>query len=439
MTARPVILLIGGTDPSGGAGLAADVKTVSALGAHGSIAVTAITVQSTRKLYNWYPVKSVQVKEQMRAVHDDGPVHAIKTGMTGEPETIRVISEVLADMFAGIPLIVDPLLCSGTGASLGSQGVAVALRKYLIPACTLCTPNLHEASVLAGFEVIDRHGMEKAGDVIRRMGADSVLVKGGHLEGTPADVLVTHAGPVWYQGERIAAEDVHGTGCTLASGIAALLGAGYPLESAVPSALAYLRQGIRGCFRRKTGTQIGHFPPMGIPPCKNDDTSFYLAPRFCSRCGSELSATEPETLHLMCLSCGTVHYRNPLPGVTVLLHDGERVLLVRRARPPSEGELCLPGGFLETGETFEECGKRELLEETGMTVKDFRLFGIETDITAYGGIMLAVMEVSSWKGLPVPGDDASEVLWVDLGSVPDLAFRAHDRVVERLRKRLSKT
>jgi hydroxymethylpyrimidine/phosphomethylpyrimidine kinase len=439
MTARPVILLIGGTDPSGGAGLTADVKTLSALGAHGSIAVTAITVQSTGKFSNWYPVERAQVVEQIKAVRDDGPVHAIKTGMTGEPETIRAISDVLAEMFADIPLVVDPLLSSGTGASLGSQGAAAALMKYLIPACTLCTPNLHEASILAGFEVTDRHGMEKAGEAIRRMGADSVLVKGGHLAGTPADVLVTKTGSVWYQGERIVAEEVHGTGCTLASAIAALLGAGYPLERAVPSALAYLRQGIRSCFRRRTGTQIGHFPPLGIPPCKNDDMSFYLAPRFCCRCGSGLSATEPATPHLTCLSCGTVHYRNPLPGVTVLLHDGERVLLVRRAKPPSEGELCLPGGFLETGETFEECGKRELLEETGLTAEEFELFGIETDTTAYGGVMLAVMEVSSWNGLPVPGDDASEVLWIDLDSVPDLAFKAHDRVVERLKERLSKT
>ncbi len=436
MAERPVVLLIGGTDSSGGAGLAADIRTVSSLGVHPAIAVTAVTVQTTGMVRHWDPMEPALVSEQIRAVCDDGPVHAVKTGMLASPEIALSLAETLEALLPDVPLICDPVLRAGSGDSLGTGGMVEAFCKALLPASFLCTPNIGEASALTGLTVCDRQSMEEAGRAIRVMGAGSVLVKGGHLEGNPDDVLVTADGAVWFRGERVTDEDIHGTGCTLASGIAALTASGFGIEEAVSSARVCLVRGMKRRWRRKGGLQLGHFPPQGPAPGGGDDTAFYLSPAFCSRCGGVLSGRTPEELHLECPSCGAVHYRNPLPAVTLLVHDGEKILLVRRARPPAKGMLCLPGGFMELGETATECGSRELFEETGLRGDPGRLVGIETDMTAYGGVVLAALEITSWTGDLVPGDDASEVLWADLDRVPGLAFDAHDRLVAELRRRL---
>ena len=140
---------------------------------------------------------------------------------------------------------------------------------------------------------------------------------------------------------------------------------------------------------------------------------------------------------MKCGSCGFIHYRNPLPAVTLLVHEEGRILLVRRARPPAEGALCLPGGFLDLGETVQECGKRELFEETGLIMKECRLFSVETDMTPYGGVMLAVLETTSWSGRETAGDDASETIWANLDQVPDLAFAAHNRLIVKLKEILA--
>ena len=155
-------------------------------------------------------------------------------------------------------------------------------------------------------------------------------------------------------------------------------------------------------------------------------------------CGGILEETEGHGGHLHCGKCGFVHYRNPLPAVALLLCDGDRILLVRRAVPPAMNMLCLPGGFMELGETPGECGRRELKEETGLQLEESRILALETDSTAYGGILLVALEAVRWSGEPRPGDDASEVIWCPLSRVPGLAFAAHERLVERLAGRCSK-
>jgi hydroxymethylpyrimidine/phosphomethylpyrimidine kinase len=439
MAERPVVLLAGGTDSSGGAGLAADVRTVSVLGGHGAIAVTAVTAQTTCSVSGWMPVPPSLLEAQVNSVFDDGPVDAVKTGMMALPETVEILARVLTErMKADTPLVVDPVLRAGAGDTLSSPDMVRTLRERLLPAACLCTPNLDEASVLTGAAVRDRPGMEEAGTRILEMGVDAVLVKGGHLEGTPADVLVTGSGAVWFQGRRTSSgEVIHGTGCTLASAVTALLASGMQLEQAVSAALIFLRRCIGGRFRRGSGIQLAHCPPQGPVPDGGDDSAFYLPPRFCCRCGSELAGSAAsETLHLTCSSCGALHYRNPIPAVTLLVHDGKNLLLVRRRKPPARGELSLPGGFLDLAETCLECGARELMEETGLEAEAPSLFAVETDETAYGGIVLTALEVTSWTGDPVPGDDASEVVWVDLDRIPDLAFRAHNRLVAELLRRI---
>lgn len=450
---RPIVLLVGGTDPSGGAGLAADLKAVAAMGGHGCIAVTAVTVQDSGRVLSWSGVDAGEVRAQMEAVFDDGPVHAVKTGMLAGPETVREVARVMRERREGggrgHAFVLDPVMVAGSGDSLSGKGMEEVVRDELVPLASLCTPNLDEAARLTGLSVEDADGMERAARAIVEMGAEAALVKGGHLKGEPRDVLVVESSDeaILLPGRRIVDGKVHGTGCTLASALAALLGAGHPVEPATRIALTYLRASIRASFTRRRGTLLGHFPAQGPlpeavapPPYEEGETEpFYHAPRFCSRCGSEMVREPGQGPHLYCPSCGLVSYRNPLPASALLVsgrgEDEGKILLVRRDRAPARGALCLPGGFLEVGETVEECAIRELKEESGLDAKSLSLFDVETDKTAYGGIVLEAFEISDFEGEPRAGDDAAELHWVELDQVPKLAFRAHDRLVAKLRAR----
>ncbi|MCK4807555.1 MAG: bifunctional hydroxymethylpyrimidine kinase/phosphomethylpyrimidine kinase, partial [Candidatus Aegiribacteria sp.] len=338
----------------------------------------------------------------------------------------------IREELSGIPYILDPVLTAGGGGSLLSSGMLDLLRDELVPLSTLCTPNIDEAEILSGIAIANTEDMIEAGRAIIRIGTEAVLVKGGHLAGDPVDILVTEKGYTRFSGSRITSENVHGTGCTLAAACTSLLAAGFPMESAIRDGRQFVRRVIARRIGRVHGNLPGHSPGVGPLPVAPDGSSFYLPPAYCSMCGEPLGKLPGEHGHLFCSKCGFIHYRNPLPAVVLMVHDDERILLVRRAVQPKKGMLSLPGGFLETGETTDECGRRELLEETGLQVRESRLLGLETDLTAYGGILLAVLEVKDWEGTPVAGDDASEVIWCPIREVPELAFNAHNRLVEKL-------
>lgn len=427
---RPLILLAGGTDPSGGAGLFADGKAVAAMGGHGLFAVTAVTVQDSGRVHSWTPLPVEQIRAQMEAVCNDGRLDGMKTGMLGGPEAVEVAARIYGRRVFPAPLIVDPVLVSGSGHSLFRQGVTEAVRSLLVPAAALLTPNLDEAEALTGIRAETPARMEEAGRALLEMGAGAVLVKGGHLRGEPSDVLVTREKTRVYPGRRLVPGKVHGTGCTLASACAALMAAGYDSFQAVEAALRYLRGAIRDGFRREGGYLLGHFPGTGPGPRPRNATGFYGRPRFCPDCGGSLAGSEG---HMDCVDCGLVYYRNPLPAVMVLGEDHiGRVLLVRRAFPPGEGMLCLPGGFMDLGEAPVECARRELMEETGLTADSMELAGSDCDRTHYGGVALFVFRARGLRGEPAPGDDASEVLWLPRESVPPLAFKAHERALLHL-------
>lgn len=419
--------MVGGTDPSGGAGLFADAKAAAAMGAHGCFAVTAITVQDSGRVHRWSPVDPEEIRAQMLAQCHDGPVHGMKTGMLGSPEAALAAAEVHASLISPGPLVVDPVLAAGSGDSLSGRGLLEVLLKALIPRAALVTPNLDEAEALTGRTVRTPRQMEDAGRALLDMGPGAVLVKGGHLQGEPQDVLVGHGRSRVFPGKRTVPGKVHGTGCTLASACAALMASGLDPVSSVEKALAYLRGAIRDGFKRRGGYLMGHFPGMGPVPSHRDTSSFYLPPRFCPVCGEGMVGVLG---HRECPGCGLVHYRNPLPAVMVLAEDDEgRVLLVRRAFSPGKGELCLPGGFMDLGETPEDCARRELREETGLDAGSMRLAGSDMDTTDYGGIALYVFKASGLAGEPVPGDDASQVLFLHRKDIPPLAFAAHERAV----------
>ncbi len=427
----PVVLLVGGTDPSGGAGLAADIKSVAAAGAHGEIAVTAVTFQNSGAVEGWEPVPKGSLSRQVEAVLRDGPVQSVKSGMLGGPGIALEMAAILETSLAGVPYVLDPVLAAGSGDALHEGGIVDVVRRRLVPLCALCTPNLDEAEALTGGKVRSRDSMERAACAIVAMGAGAALVKGGHLEGEPADFLLEGGSGRWFEGRRTYPGKLHGTGCTLASGAAARIACGQGIEEAVGGALHYLRQAAASYFERDMGALLGHFPAAGPRSAGRDSTAFYSAPRYCSRCGTQLSAPALQG-HPCCPTCGYVHYRNPLPAVTIVAEEKRRVLLVRRAVAPGLGEFCLPGGFLELGETAAECAERELREETGLSAGSMRLRCVETDETEYGGIVLAVFEASEISGDAIPGDDASEVGWFPLDSVPPLAFAAHRRIVSGL-------
>ncbi len=426
------MMAVGGTDPSGGAGLSADIRTASALGVHCCPVVTAVTVQDSGGVRDFEPVDPGALSAQMEAVLADGPVLAVKSGMLATARNAAALADMLDDM-EGVPYVLDPVLASGGGVPLAGCEMAEELVRLLLPRCSLCTPNISEAAAMAGIDVGNEADMEEAASRLLEAGAGSVLLTGGHLEGDPADLLASPDRSRWLRHRRVGGGEVHGTGCTLASACASLVALGMPVEEAAEAGVSYTLTAISAAGRRLGGRIPGHLPGAAPTPGRLDGEGFYLPPRFCQRCGSALSMRTGDT-HLFCPACGLARWRNPLPAASLLAVREGRLLLVRRAVAPCLGRLSLPGGFMELTETAEECAARELLEETGLRAGRLELVAVERDDTAYGSVVLLAYAASALEGEQAAGDDASEVLWVPLAEVPPLAFRAHDRLVRRIRE-----
>jgi hydroxymethylpyrimidine kinase/phosphomethylpyrimidine kinase len=225
------ILTIAGSDPVAGAGIQADLKAIEALGMRACTVITCITSQNTKGVYSVAPVSPEEVDRQLDAVLTDVRVDAVKTGMLYDPETVDVVSRRLRCL--EVPIVVDPVMRATTGGSLHSKGLAQELRKQLMPLATIVTPNIGEARSLTGVSVKDLASARKAARSLAKDGAKAVLVKGGHLKGPEAiDYLFSEGRTVKISTPR-ARGDVHGTGCVLASMIAANLSTGTPLEQAV--------------------------------------------------------------------------------------------------------------------------------------------------------------------------------------------------------------
>ncbi|MGZ4133416.1 MAG: bifunctional hydroxymethylpyrimidine kinase/phosphomethylpyrimidine kinase, partial [Actinomycetota bacterium] len=231
--ARARVLTIAGSDSGGGAGIQADLKTFSALGVFGMTAITAVTVQNTRGVAGYEAVSPAIVGDQIRAVATDIGVDAAKTGMLASAAIVEAVADAVGETGIG-NLVVDPVFVSKHGNALLAPEAVASLRTLILPLATLVTPNLQEASGLAGFEVLDEEGMRRAADAILALGPRAVLVKGGHLAGDEAsDLLVEGGRESWITSPRIDTPHTHGTGCTLSSAIAAHLALGASLEDAV--------------------------------------------------------------------------------------------------------------------------------------------------------------------------------------------------------------
>ncbi len=255
MTAR--VLTIAGSDPSGGAGIQADLKTYAAFGVYGMTAITALTVQNTQGVTSVVMTPAPLVRDQIRAVVEDIGVDAVKIGMVGQKDIIHEISLELLRLNLGVPIVVDPVMRAKSGDRLLDHEAEAAFCDEILPLATVLTPNLPEAETFVGFPVADRADMLRAAKILQQRGVPTVLIKGGHLlRGDACDLLWHQDQEVWLRQRRIATLHTHGTGCTLSSAIAAGLALGKDMEDAVIEAKAYVTRAILSA----PGLGHGHGP-----------------------------------------------------------------------------------------------------------------------------------------------------------------------------------
>ncbi|MGY6770019.1 bifunctional hydroxymethylpyrimidine kinase/phosphomethylpyrimidine kinase [Komagataeibacter xylinus] len=239
------ILIMAGSDSGGGAGIQADIKTVTVLGGFAMTAITALTAQNTLGVQAVMPVSPAFIVAQMRCVMDDLGVDAFKSGMLDRPEVIEAIADVLLTT-TDIPYVLDPVMVAKGGAALLQERALATLKARLLPLATVLTPNIPEAEALLGHGIAGRADMVPAARALLALGPGAVLLKGGHMEGDELlDVLVQADGTVQeFVSRRIHTRHTHGTGCTLASAIATGLGQGMNLPDAVTRARAYVLRAI---------------------------------------------------------------------------------------------------------------------------------------------------------------------------------------------------
>jgi hydroxymethylpyrimidine/phosphomethylpyrimidine kinase len=235
------VLAIGGSDSGGGAGIQADVKTLHALGVHGSTVVTAVTAQTSTAVTDIHDVPVDSIRAQLAAVLTDLGADVVKTGMLSSPGAVLAVLEALG----AEPLVVDPVGVSSTGRALLAPAALELLRTELLPRATVVTPNLREVAALTGVVVDDEHGLLDAAMAVHALGPTWVLVKGGHLPGRPTDLLYDGRHALLLDGDRIRTDHTHGTGCVLAAALAAHLALGADVPTAARAAKAFVTEAIR--------------------------------------------------------------------------------------------------------------------------------------------------------------------------------------------------
>lgn len=252
-TSPPIALTIAGSDSGGGAGIQADLKTFHAHGVHGLSAIAAITSQNTRGVTAVHPVPLAHIRSQLEAVFDDFSIAAVKTGMLGNAATVRLVAKELRKRKPAW-LVVDPVMISTSGSRLLDEDAIKAVIRELIPLADVLTPNLPEAEALLGYPLKTSKQLAQAGEALLALGARGVLLKGGHGRGSEViDRYFDARGCMEIRHARLPREG-HGTGCTLASAIAAELAKGATPRQAVRRAVAYVQRALKNGYRPGNGT-----------------------------------------------------------------------------------------------------------------------------------------------------------------------------------------
>lgn len=251
-------LTIAGSDPSGGAGIQADLKTFTAMGVYGASVLTALTAQNTQGVQGVHAVPPEFIALQIKSVAADLRIGALKTGMLGDRVTVQTVAAAIR-LHALQPLVADPVMVATSGDVLLAPDAIEAVRRDLIPLAEIITPNLHEAARLLGTEMASSlEAMEEQGRRLLDLGCRAVLVKGGHgSEAEAIDILVTCGGSQRFAGPRIDTRNTHGTGCTLAAAITAGLSQGHPLAAAVEEAKAFVTAAISAGRKLTVGSGAG--------------------------------------------------------------------------------------------------------------------------------------------------------------------------------------
>ena len=246
---RGRVLTVAGSDSGGGAGIQADLKTITLLGGYGMSALTALTAQNTRGVSAVHAVPPAFVAEQMEMVLTDIGADTVKTGMLHSADIVALVAEAIEHY--ALLAVVDPVMIAKGGAPLLQRDAAELLRQVLLPQTYLLTPNIPEAEALAGITIDDEAAMERAVYALQKMGPRNVLLKGGHREGEALDLLLAGDSLLRFPAERIATRNTHGTGCSYAAAIATFLAQGLPLVAAVAKAKRFIDAAIR------TATDLG--------------------------------------------------------------------------------------------------------------------------------------------------------------------------------------
>ncbi|WP_432072175.1 bifunctional hydroxymethylpyrimidine kinase/phosphomethylpyrimidine kinase [Streptomyces wuyuanensis] len=249
--APPRVLTVAGSDSGGGAGIQADLKTMLALGVHGMSVVTAVTAQNSLGVQGAWELPVEAVRAQYRSVVDDIGVQAVKTGMLASAELVEAVAELLAGTDA--PVVVDPVGVSKHGDSLLAASALESVRTTLLPTATVATPNLDEVVQLTGVHVRSETDLRRAADALLALGPRWTLIKGGHLSGDAVDLLTDGTAEHWLRAPRHDNRHTHGTGCTLASAVAAELARGRDVPEAVSAAKAYVTGAIAAGFELGRG------------------------------------------------------------------------------------------------------------------------------------------------------------------------------------------
>jgi hydroxymethylpyrimidine/phosphomethylpyrimidine kinase len=246
--APPRVLTVAGSDSGGGAGIQADLKTMLALGVHGMSVVTAVTAQNSLGVQGAWDLPVAAVRAQFRSVVDDIGVDAVKTGMLSSATLVREVAELLSTLPSGVPVVVDPVGVSKHGDPLLATDAVASVREQLLPRATVLTPNLPEVELLTGQGVDDEAGQRAAASRLLDYGPSWVLVTGGHLRGDAVDLLTDGSTEVLLRGPRLDNTHTHGTGCTLASALAAYLARGLDVPAAAAAAKEYVTGALAAGF-----------------------------------------------------------------------------------------------------------------------------------------------------------------------------------------------
>ncbi len=254
-----VALTIAGSDSGGGAGIQADLKTFFRFGVYGTSAITAVTAQNTIGVSSWEPVSPELLRAQIDAVATDLRPSAVKSGMVGTAESIRVVAEALRRHNL-VPYVLDPVLVATSGDTLIENDGARAIRNELVPLATLVTPNADEVFAITGERISDQSSMRRAAEQFVALGAKAALIKGGHVgaadDSTIVDLLFDDGEFTEFTHQRIKTKNTHGTGCTLSAAITAQLAAGVPLRESVRRAIDY----VHAALESAPGLGSGHGP-----------------------------------------------------------------------------------------------------------------------------------------------------------------------------------